>query len=282
MIMITVFCLFISCSLFSFTDVIFQSVIDHTVNGQKEFAIVVPTYNNSRFCIANIESLIRQKYDNYHVYIINDASTDDTYEKLKTYIIDHACEDLVTLINNKERAGALANYYAVISSLEDHVIVLNVDGDDWLAHDKVLFLLNKVYDDSYVWLTYGQFKQYPSGEIGFCKPISYEVIEQHTYRKSDWLSTHLRTYYAWLFKKIDINDLCYDGHFMRACGDRAVMYPMLEMCAGHFACIQDVLYIYNCANPLADVRINLEEQQKMCRYICSLKPYGALSSALLH
>ncbi len=279
---LALFCLFISSSLSSFADVIFQSVVDHTINGQKEFAIVVPTYNNSRFCIANIESLITQKYDNYHVYIINDASTDETYEKLTAYIIDHACEDLVTLINNSERVGALANYYRVISSLEDHVIVLNVDGDDWLAHEDVLSTLNNVYDDHNIWLTYGQFKQYPSGEIGFCRSISGDVIEHHNYRKSEWLSTHLRTYYAWLFKKIDSNDLYYNGHFMRACGDRALMYPMLEMCAGHFACIQDVLYIYNCANPLADVRVNLQEQQKMCRYICSLKRYKPLNSILLH
>jgi hypothetical protein len=133
-----------------------------------------------------------------------------------------------------------------------------------------------VYDDRDIWLTYGQFRQYPSGEIGFCRSISDDVIEHHNYRKSEWLSTHLRTYYAWLFKRIDLNDLYYDGHFMRACGDRALMYPMLEMCAGHFACIQDVLYSYNCANPLADVRVNLKEQQKMCHYICSLEPYEAL------
>lgn len=264
------------------TDDVKQAIKTHTIKGQKEFAIVVPTYNNSSndSCLKNINSLLDQQYDNYHIYIVDDCSTDDTVDKLKKLLATHKRADKVTLLENKMRVGAVANYYTVIHTLPDHVIVLNVDGDDWLAHNNVLQVLNHVYDKD-IWLTYGQFKQYPSGEIGFCKKILSEHIKAHNYRKSEWLATHLRTYYAWLFKRIKREDLQYNGSFVRACGDRAIMYPLLEMAAGRFLCMQEVLYIYNCINPLADVKVNLKEQQDMCHYICGLSPYSPLISIIL-
>jgi glycosyltransferase involved in cell wall biosynthesis len=270
------FCLLVfSLSLSAMSDQIRQLIINRTIDGQKEFAIVVPTYNNSAVCLKNIASLLGQKYDNYHIYIIDDASTDDTHKKLSFYCTEHDSSNKITLLHNTKRVGALANYYRIIHTLEDHVIVLNVDGDDWLAHDQVLHILNHAYDQD-IWLTYGQFRQYPSHEIGFCRPLDPETIVTHNYRRSAWLTTHLRTYYAWLFKKIDKKDLCYEGRFIKACGDRALIYPLLEMSGGRCACIQDVLYIYNCANPLADVRVNLSEQQKMCHYICAQPAYAPL------
>lgn len=263
------------------SDDIKQAIKTHTVHGQKEFAIVVPTYNNSYndICIKNISSVIDQRYDNYRIYIVDDCSTDDTVAKLKVFLADHARADKVTLIESKEHVGAVANYYAVIHQLEDHVIVLNVDGDDWLAHKKVLKKLNVAYNKD-IWLTYGQFKVSPSNKRGFCKPINPEHVRIHQYRSSTWLTTHLRTYYAWLFKKIRYEDLCYQGSFMCACGDRAIMYPLVEMAAGRFLCMSDVLYVYNCANPLADIRINLKEQREMCNYIRALPVYQPLAEII--
>ncbi len=263
------------------SDDIKQAIKTHTLQGQKEFAIVVPTYNNSYkdTCIKNISSLLDQRYDNYHIYVVDDYSTDDTVAKLKTFLVDHARAEKVTLIENQEHVGAVANYYKVIHQLEDHVIVLNVDGDDWLAHKKVLKKLNGAYDND-IWLTYGQFKLYPSGERGFCKSIDAEHVKAHQYRRSPWLTTHLRTYYAWLFKKIRYEDLCYQDSFIRACGDRAIMYPLMEMAAGRFLCISDVLYIYNCANPLSDIKVNLKEQQEMRHYIGALPAYQPLAEII--
>ncbi len=260
------------------SDEIKLDIMLNTYNGQKEFAIVVPTHNNSRFCIRNLESVAHQDYENYHVYIVDDGSTDDTYKKIDTYIEEHKLQDNITLIHNEKRMGAAANYYTIINAIPGHVIVLNVDGDDFLAHEQVLTKLNEVYGNQNIWMTYGQFRQYPSQEIGFCKPIAKRFILEHNYRDSEWLATHLRTYYAWLFHHIRVQDMCYEGEFLPMCADRAIVYPLLEMCAGHFRCIDEVLYIYNVSNPIADMRKDLTLQQKMCRYIRSLPAYEPLDS----
>lgn len=76
-------------SLQAMSDEQYQAVNDHMLSGERELAVVVPTYNNSRkdICILNISSILDQDYDNFHVYIINGRSEDDTLQKLQTFTV---------------------------------------------------------------------------------------------------------------------------------------------------------------------------------------------------
>lgn len=259
---------------------LYVDIMQHEKAGQKEIVIVIPTYNNSAWCIKNIESVLMQKYTNYRVIIVNDCSSDDTFAKLEAYLLEHPLKDKVTLITNEERRGAMANWYYTISSLPDHVIVIHLDGDDRLASEHVLTKINRAYADKRVWMTFGQFRCWPSEQVGFCKRPSANVIKANTYRRSIWCTSHLRTHYAWLFKKIRKEDFEYDGAFVFTAPDRAMMYPMLEMAAGHFYAFDEILYIYNVSNPLAESRQYLPLQQKTCKYIIGLPPYKPLADVL--
>jgi glycosyltransferase involved in cell wall biosynthesis len=269
-------------SLSGMTDDIRRARDGYTVDGQKEIAIVVPTYNNSRgdVCIKNISSLLNQDYDNYSVYIINDCSTDDTSAKIKDYIKSHPYGARAVVIDNNKRLGAMANYYHVISSLDDHVIVLNVDGDDWLSGPHVLAYINEIYNSDNIWLTYGQYQEYPSGNIGFCAGYPKSVILNNSYRKHGLPVSHLRTYYAWLFKKIDPRDLMYKNRFVQVTCDKVLMTPMIEMSGGRFKCIQDVLYIYNANNPISDMRIAGPQQAMIRDRVFALSPYEPLAQPI--
>ena len=50
-----------------------------------DFSIVIPTYNASSFIEETINSILSQDYKSFEVIVIDDGSTDDTYEKLKKY-----------------------------------------------------------------------------------------------------------------------------------------------------------------------------------------------------
>ena len=51
---------------------------------QKKISIVIPTYNGGMKIIDCINSLLKQNYSNYEIIVVNDGSTDDTLNILKS------------------------------------------------------------------------------------------------------------------------------------------------------------------------------------------------------
>lgn len=252
---------------------------DITPATSKRFVVVIASYNNKDWYKKNLDSVFMQKYKNYHVIYVDDCSSDRTGALVEKYVKDLHHEQYVTLIKNKERRGAMANYYDAVHLCDDASIIVQLDGDDWFAHDHVLDLLNRVYNDSDVWLTYGQFKKYPSGKKGFCKDIPSKIIEANEFRSYKWVTSALRTFYAGLFKLIKKEDVLVDGEFFPMTHDLAIMFPMLEMAGSRIKFISDVLYIYNRANCINDNKVNGELQRELDRFIRAKEKYMPLEKA---
>ncbi len=245
---------------------------------EKDIIVIIPSFNNRQWYKKNLRSVLRQKYENFRVIYIDDCSTDGTYELVKKYIMQSRQEHRVELVKNKERKGALANLYQTIHRCPSNAIIVTVDGDDWLKHNHVLATVNRAYADSNIWMTYGQLEIYPTGATGFSQEIPQGVIELNAYREYLWITSHLRTFYAWLFQHIKLADLIYNGTFFQTTWDQAFMFPMLEMCAGRWKFISDVLYVYNEGNPLNDFKINVISQIHNNKVICSRPKYERLES----
>lgn len=242
-----------------------------------KIVVVTPTYNNERWCIKNIQSVMEQTYPHAHHVIVNDCSSDQTSVLLHDHIKAHNLEQRVTLIDNTDRKGALQNLYNTIHALPDDAVVVTLDGDDWFAGAHVLQRIADEYKNTKVWLTYGQFQCHPEGEMGFCRKFPTRVLERNSFRAYTWVSSHPRTFYAWLFKKIKKEDLLLDGKFFAVTWDLAIMFPMLEMASkGHIRCIPDVLYIYNNHNPLNDHRTQPGLQQWCNQFIRKKSKYKPL------
>ena len=249
----------------------------HTV----EFVIVIPSYNNERYCIQNLESVLNQEVDApFEVIYINDCSTDATGSLVDEFLHTHPLKDKVKVIHNAQRVGtSLGNLYYAIHTCADHKIIVNLDGDDYLAHSGVLARLKQEYDDPSVWVTYGQFIWYPQNYPGFCREIPQWVLDSNSIRKYDFVTTHLRTFKAGLFKRIKKEDLLYNGEFYPMAGDMAWIYPILEMASkGHIRFIPDVLYLYNHENPISDHNKNVDLQMSLTYEIIAKPPYEPLDS----
>jgi putative sugar O-methyltransferase len=249
----------------------------------KRFAVIIPSRNNSKWCERNLEALRTQSYDNWYAIYINDASTDDTRERVEQFINTHHLEDKIMLINNEERQGAMANIYKAVHMCADSDIIVNYDGDDWFSGPDTLAILNRAYADENVWMTYGSYEEYPSGQKGWwVGPISSEAVMVNDYRvRRAYCTVHLRTFYAWLFKRIKEEDLKVDGVFFPMTYDLAMMFPMFEMAGGRFKYITDVLYVYNMDNPSNDYKIDRELQLRMDDIIRSRTPYQPLKEIVL-
>lgn len=242
------------------------------INLSPKIVVIIPSYNNERWCTKNIDSVFHQKYGNFRIIYINDKSSDKTGQLAKEYIHAHDAENKICYIENQERRGALCNLYNAIHSCSDEEIIATVDGDDWLAHENVLSIIGNTYKDPNVWLTYGQFFL-TYGAVGHCRQYPNEIIQKRSYRSVPWYASHLRTFRAFLFKAIKKEDLMFEGKFFEMTWDLAFMFPMLEMAGPQFKFIPDILYIYNRDNPISDDKVNLAKQEYLDRIIRNRPTY---------
>lgn len=250
---------------------------------EKKLVIIITSFNNAQWYRANLDSVFDQEYKNYRVIYVDDCSDDGTAELVEKYIAQRGQQHRCMLIKNKKRVRALANLYNAVHLCDDDEIVFNFDGDDWFAHNKVFALINEIYDDPNVWITYGQFKNWPTEQIGYCKPLPDEVVQKQLYRQKWWAPGQLRTFYAWLFKKVQLKDLFFEGPYFRgqffpANSDLAIYYPMMEMAGHRHKFISDVIYIRNVQTPINDFKANKDVQVMGSALIRAKKRYPLLTS----
>jgi hypothetical protein len=126
-------------------------------------------------------------------------------------------------------------------------------------------------------MTYGQFRLCSDNTWGWNREIPPHIVESNAFRHFFPRPTHLRTFYSWLFKRIRVNDLKYDGHFFEMTWDLAFMFPMLEMSNQRFAFIINGLYLYNDLNPINDRKVNQGLQSFYTGWIIGMPRYKRLN-----
>jgi glycosyltransferase involved in cell wall biosynthesis len=229
---------------------------------EKKIVVVIPSYNNSLWYKKNLDSAVKQRYNNFKIIYIDDCSTDNTGQLIEAYKQKNKINNL-TIIHNRQRRGALYNHYHALHMCADDEIIVSLDGDDWFAHRDVLARINHEYCTKNIWLTYGQFQNWPQPTRGWCKQIPADIIDHNTFREFGFCTAQPRTYYAWLAKKIKKEDLLdTNGNFYSVAGDVALMFPMLEMAGNRFSFIDEILYIRNIQTPINDFKIHQQKQEQ--------------------
>lgn len=248
------------------------------ISEYKKFIILVMSYNNEYFCEENIRSLAMQDYEHYEILYIDDASLDSTQKRVEKAIDTYGLSEKFFYCRNEKNLGAMTNLIQAVHALDNGEIVVIVDGDDQFLHPKVLSNLNHYYQNRDVWMTYGSYVT-SSFDVGpFSKNVGYRVLKRGQVRDVDWSFSHLRTFYAGLFKQISIEDFKQNGQFFEVGCDLASMYPMLEMAREHAYFVSSVSYIYNIDNSLSDHIIRGERQQKVAKYLKKQKRYSPLQA----
>ena len=257
---------------------------------EKPMVVVICSYNNAPYYAGNLDSVLGQHYENYRVIYVDDASSDCTGDLVQEHLATYDTSDRCQLVRNDAREGALHNFYHAIHSCADNEIIVELDGDDQLAHEGVLSYINEVYQDDNVWLTYGQYKNMPKedvqrlgiAEMGYARPVSGDVIAKNNFRRK-FVYMALRTFYAGLFKKINKQDLICDktfgdweGKFFPEGKDGASMFPMLEMAGPRFKFIPDVLYLRDVSNPINAFKVGKHWHKLVAACLRKKKRYTPL------
>lgn len=215
--------------------------------------VLTTVYNCDKYLERCLTSIKNQNYKSWICYLLNDLSTDNSKLIAEKYC---AQDSRFILIDNDRKYYQPGNYDKILRSesiLEDD-IVIEVDGDDWLATSDAFSKVVDKHKEGFL-ITHGSFV-YSDGRPGFSKPFTVEQL-----RVSIANATHLRSWRAKLWKSIKVEDLFVNDWYAETAGDVFFMLPMLEMAGNDRIChMKDILYIYNESNPINDHKVNLQKQ----------------------
>ena len=231
---------------------------------EQKIVIISPTYNSEKYISNCIESVVSQDYDNYEIIVIDDASTDNTYNIAKQWE-----SDKIKVIRNEENKGAVRNQIESIRKYcKEDDIVMFLDGDDSFINDnEILHFYNNLYDGT-TEFTYGSCYSMVDRIPLIAQNYPEEIKQKKEYRKYkfNWNMpyTHLRTFKAGLLNDIDDSNFQDENkNWYKAGGDGSIFYSLIEQAdPDKVKVVSDIIYNYNDINPLNDYKINGDEQTK--------------------
>lgn len=92
-------------------------------------SVIIPVYNSEKYIVQAIESVINQTYKNLEIIVINDGSTDNSFEILQKY------KTKVRLYSQENKGASSARNIGLESAKGDYIQFL--DADDMLDAGKI-------------------------------------------------------------------------------------------------------------------------------------------------
>jgi len=205
-----------------------------------KLVIVSTFWNTENFVKSFIDSLKNQYFTNFVAYMVDDMSTDKSYEIAKKHINN---DNRFILIKNEEKKWKTKNFIDVIKYNENidwDDVIIEIDGDDKLSDNFVLGLINKIYSEENVWICGSKWEDKKGNAMKYGKQ------DADNPRTNTWNFSHMRTYRAFLFRLIKDEHLRFEGEYFKAACDLAYGTPMLEMAGNeHYYFLDQVTYIYS-------------------------------------
>ncbi len=111
--------------------------------------VYIPTHNRAELVCRAVESVQKQSYRNIEIIVVDDGSTDSTYEALSGYI---AASEIVYLKNDVPKGAPYARNRAIQNAKGK--FITGLDDDDFFLSGRIESLLEN-YDDKYSFISSG-------------------------------------------------------------------------------------------------------------------------------
>lgn len=124
------------------------------MNREPLVTVYIPSRNYGKFLSQSVQSVINQTYNNWELFIIDDASNDNTESIASKYLKEYP--DKIKFIKLKKKKGLqfIANK---VLHLSLGSLILRLDADDWLDESALLIMVHKFLSDKNIGLVYGNY-----------------------------------------------------------------------------------------------------------------------------
>ena len=89
--------------------------------------VIIPLYNHAKFVAEAIQSALEQTYQNIELIIVDDCSTDNSVDIIKTFV-----DNRITILVNEINIGASATVNKIINMAKGEYIALLNSDDIWM------------------------------------------------------------------------------------------------------------------------------------------------------
>ncbi|MCM1141034.1 MAG: glycosyltransferase [Muribaculum sp.] len=128
-------------------------------------SILIPCFNVEQFLRKCVESICSQTYNSIQIVMIDDGSTDNTWQVMQKLV----SSDTRIEIYHQENKGVAATRNALLSRIKGEY-ALFVDADDWIEPNMVEFLLDKI--------------NVHKADVAICGMVKNDIIVSSDYKEN--------------------------------------------------------------------------------------------------
>lgn len=210
----------------------------------EHYTVVVTVRNGEKWIERCLRSIQNQTVRDWDCIVVDDCSTDRTADiAVMTAVGDRRFS---VHQNHVRRFQAYNTMWAARLADPDDVVIL-IDGDDWLLHDRAF----EVIRDAYVkgaWMTYGCLVEAKGDPTRFGY-YPQRIARESRFREWVWCATPPRTFKRFLIDQLKDEDFMVEGKWPEMAGDVAIYTPIMELAAERAVGIREPIYVYNTDTP---------------------------------
>lgn len=213
-----------------------------------KFSIIIPVYNTQKYIAKCIDSIKKQRCNDYQVVLVNDGSTDNSLAVIKKCIEG---DRRFSIINQENKGQYMARLAGINFSTGDYILF--VDSDDEI-NEKTLEVLNstiiETQNPDIIIYNASRSEKYDDALYNYGTPLnSCRIFREHEkeYLYSIIIKSHdlnsmcLKCFKRSLFNSTDVN---YSNIQSIRNGEDLIQFLPLITKANNVVCLNHILYFY--------------------------------------
>lgn len=112
----------------------------------KIVSIIVPAYNRAKEIVPTLETIVSQTYPTCEIIIVDDGSTDNTSEVVKSYISNYNGSFMIRLVSEENKGLAAARNFGFSHAKGDYILFF--DSDDFMLPNRVERQVKSIEEES--------------------------------------------------------------------------------------------------------------------------------------
>lgn len=220
-------------------------------------SVIIPVYNGEKYIRETLDSLLKQTFSNFEIIIINDGSTDNTYNICESY---QKKTKNIFIYEQENKGVSSARNYGLKKAIGKYIYFM--DADDTLQENAFETMIK--YIKNYDLLTFGYIEDYPDDK----KAKGY--LENKILNQEEAIEIALKTdnsFQGYLWNKlfvhsiIDENTIQFDEN-ITICEDLLFLIKYLFNCKT-ICTRKEKLYYYRMRKSGASKKFNVKKFTSM-------------------